>query len=98
MKRLIVISAVNLRVGGPLSILHDLLNYLDTHLASSYKIIALVHSKSKSPNTKNIRYIEFPKSAKSYLYRLYYEYFYFNMVGGHFGERNPIFLTTSMAV
>jgi hypothetical protein len=26
------------------------------------------------------------------------EYFYFNMVGGHFGERNPIFLTTSMAV
>mgnify|MGYP000017284498 CR=1 FL=1 len=26
------------------------------------------------------------------------EYFYFNMVGGHFGERNPIFLTTFMAV
>ena len=26
------------------------------------------------------------------------EYFYFNMVSGHFGERNPIFLTTSMAV
>ena len=26
------------------------------------------------------------------------EYFYFNIVGGHFGERNPIFLTTSMAV
>ena len=26
------------------------------------------------------------------------EYFYFNMVCGHFGERNPIFLTNSMAV
>ena len=26
------------------------------------------------------------------------EYFYFNMKGGHFGERNPIFLVTSMAV
>ena len=26
------------------------------------------------------------------------EYFYYNMVGGYFGERNPIFLTTSMAV
>lgn len=25
------------------------------------------------------------------------EYFYFNMVGGYFGERNPIFLTNSMA-
>ncbi len=77
MKRLIVISAVNLRSGGPLSILQDFLNYLDNDLASSYKIIALVHSKSVTPNTKNIRYIEFPKSASSYLYRLYYEYFYF---------------------
>jgi len=26
------------------------------------------------------------------------DYYYFNMVGGYFGERNPIFLTTSMAV
>jgi len=26
------------------------------------------------------------------------EYFYYNMVGGYFGERNPIFLTTSMVV
>lgn len=26
------------------------------------------------------------------------EYFYFNIAGGYFGERNPIFLTTSMAV
>jgi hypothetical protein len=26
------------------------------------------------------------------------EYFYFNMVGGYYGERGPIFLTTSMAV
>ena len=77
MKRLIVISAVNVRSGGTLSILQDFLNYLDTSLASSYKIIALVHSKSLVSNTKNINYIEFPKSTSSYLYRLYYEYFYF---------------------
>ena len=77
MKRLIVISAVNLRSGGPLFILHDLLNYLDSSLASSYKIIALVHSKSIVPDTENIQYIEYPKSVKSYLYRFYYEYFYF---------------------
>ena len=77
MKKLIVISAVNLRSGGPLSILHDLLNYLDANLVSSYRITALVHSKSIVPNTKNIRYIEFPKSVSSYVYRLYYEYFYF---------------------
>ena len=84
MKKLIVISAVNLKSGGPLSILHDLLNYLDTHLASSYKIIALVHSKTIATNTKNIRYIEFPKSVQSYLYRLYYEYFYFNKLSMEF--------------
>jgi len=26
------------------------------------------------------------------------EYFYYNMVGGYYGERGPIFITTSMAV
>jgi len=26
------------------------------------------------------------------------EYYYYNMVGGYFGERNPIFLISSMAV
>ena len=77
MKRLIVISAVNFRSGGPLFILHDLLNYLDSSLASSYKIIALVHSKSLVPDTENIQYIEYPKATTSYLYRIYYEYFYF---------------------
>lgn len=78
MKKIIVISAINFRSGGPLSILHDLVNYLDTNLSSTYRIIVLVHSKSVAPNTKNIDYIEFPKSVKSYLFRFYYEYFYFN--------------------
>ena len=77
MKKLIVISAINLRSGGPLSVLHDFLNYLDFSVASSYKIIALIHNKSIAPNTKNINYIEFEKSASSYLYRFYYEYLYF---------------------
>jgi len=26
------------------------------------------------------------------------DYFYYNMVGGYFGERNPIFLTTTMMI
>ena len=65
MKRVIVISAINLRSGGPLSILHDVLNYLDSNLSSTYKIVALVHSKSVTTNTKNINYIEFPKSAST---------------------------------
>lgn len=78
MKKLIVISAINLRSGGTFSILQDLLKYVDENMSISYEIIALVNSKKKINKTKNISYIEFPKSAKSYLYRLYYEYFYFN--------------------
>ena len=76
-KKLIIISAINLRSGGPLSILHDCLNYLDFALTNSYKVVALIHSNSIAPKTKNIHYIEFPKSASCYLFRLYYEYFYF---------------------
>ena len=74
-KKLIIISAINLRSGGPLSILHDCLNYLDFALTNSYKVVALIHSNSIAPKTKNIHYIEFPKSASCYLFRLYYEYF-----------------------
>ena len=77
MKKLIIISAINIKSGGPLSILHDLLNYLDSNITSSYEVTALIHSKTIAPNTKNVNYIEFPKSAKSYIYRFYYEYFYF---------------------
>ena len=76
-KKLIVISAINLRSGGPLSILHEILTYIDKRLSKSYTVVALVHSKSITPLTKNIEYIEFPQSIKSYLYRFYYEYFYF---------------------
>lgn len=40
------------------------------------RIIALVHSKSLF-SIPNIEYIEFPKSKKSWFYRMYYEYYYF---------------------
>lgn len=77
----IVISAINFRNGGALSILQDCLDYLDANLANrSYKIIALVHSKALMTRTKNIHYIEFPKSITSYFYRLYYEYIYFKEI------------------
>ena len=77
MKRIIVISGVNLRSGGTLSILNDCLRYLDDYLSEKYKIIALVHDKSILIRTNNIEFIEFPKSINSYFYRLYYEYIYF---------------------
>lgn len=77
MKRVIVVSAINLRSGGTLSILNDCLEYLDCFLANEYRIIAFVHDKTIVQKTKNIEYVEIPKSINSYLYRMYYEYVYF---------------------
>lgn len=76
-RKVIVISAINIRSGGTLSILDDCLQYLDKELSSAYKIVALVHNKTILTKTNNIEFIEFPNSIKSYFYRLYYEYIYF---------------------
>ena len=78
MKKNIVISAINLRSGGPLTIMNECLQYLDAHLADNYRIIALVHSKELIIKTKNIEIIEFPRSTKSYLHRFRYEYYTFH--------------------
>ncbi|MBD5274763.1 MAG: glycosyltransferase family 4 protein [Bacteroides sp.] len=76
-KSIIVISAINLRMGGGLTILRDCLNYISSsHISKDYRVIALVHAKDIA-NYPNIEYIEFPKSSSSWLRRLYYEYVYF---------------------
>lgn len=80
MKKVIIISAINLRSGGTLSILNDCLKYLDNSLSQEYKIIALVHKKSIIIETKNIEYLEFSKSISSYFKRLYYEYIHFKKI------------------
>lgn len=77
LKKKIVISAINFRSGGPLSVLNDCLQYLDRNLSEEFDIVALVHKKSVVSNTSNIKFIEFPSSIKSYFIRIYYEYFYF---------------------
>jgi len=77
LKKKIVISAINFRSGGPLSILNDCLTYIDGNLTTEYEIVALVHSKTVIVQTANIQYIEFPKSINSYFLRFYYEYFHF---------------------
>jgi glycosyltransferase involved in cell wall biosynthesis len=82
-KRNIVIAAVNFFEGGPLSILNDCLLYLNNSaFTSQYNFIALVHKKDLFTKNeyKNIQFVEFPKSRTFYLYRLYYEYFYFKSV------------------
>lgn len=70
--RTIVISAVNIRKGGTLTILRDCLQYLSsqTHL---YRIVALVH-KRELCDYKGIEYIEMPDTIKGWSKRLWCEY------------------------
>lgn len=75
-KKTIVISAINLNKAGPLSVLEDCLSYLSENLSGKFNIIALIHDQNLI-NFKNITYYEFKDSKKSWLKRIYYEYFYF---------------------
>lgn len=80
MKKTIIISAVNFRSGGPLSILKDCVSYLVEKKLDSFRIIVLVHKKDLLPLTNKIEIIEFQKSINSYLYRIYLEYFFFKNI------------------
>jgi glycosyltransferase involved in cell wall biosynthesis len=81
MKKKIAISAINLFEGGTLSVLKDCLQAIEkSDILDDWEFLALVHKKSLFNESlyKKVTFVEFPKSRKSYLYRLYYEYFYFN--------------------
>ena len=70
--RTIVVSAVNIRKGGTLTILRDCLGYL-SGLTDRYHIVALVH-KRELCNYKGIEYIEIPDTIKGWGKRLWCEY------------------------
>lgn len=73
MKR-IVISAVNIRKGGTLTILRDCLRYLSSEAeAGRMEVIALVHDR-KLCGFPAIDYIEMPDSIRSWTRRLRHEY------------------------
>jgi glycosyltransferase involved in cell wall biosynthesis len=76
MKKKIVVSAINIFQGGTLSVLEDCLSILVSDYSDSYEIIVFVHNKHLF-NSEKLTLIELPKSRKSYLYRLYYEYIWF---------------------
>lgn len=70
----IVISAVNLRKGGTLTILQNCLQYLSQLSRNGEcNIYALVHKKELA-FYEGINYIETPWSTKSWLHRLWCEY------------------------
>ncbi len=87
----LVISAVNITEGGPLTILLEILDAAATALGPEWKITALVHRSSLIVNSR-IYTIEFPKSKKFYLYRLYLEYYFFKKLS----EKGEIYLWLSL--
>lgn len=76
---MIVLSGINFFEGGGLSVFYDCLDELcGSGIVEGNQIIAFVHKKRLFEKYKNkIEVIELPKSRKSYIYRLYYEYIYF---------------------
>ncbi|MDR2859812.1 MAG: glycosyltransferase [Mediterranea sp.] len=71
----IVVSGINLFMGGTLKVMQDCLSALSRYaLANDYQIVAMVYDETLFAHYERVRYISFPKSRKSYLHRLYYEY------------------------
>ena len=69
--RVIVVSAVNIRKGGTLTILRECLQYLSGQ--EELKVYALVHDR-KLCEYPGIEYLEFPGTVKSWGRRLWCEY------------------------
>lgn len=81
--RNIVVSAVNIRRGGTLTVLRDCLGYLSTR--KDLQVTALVHRRELC-EFLGIRYIEIPWSAKGWLRRLWCEYVTMNRISRQLPE------------
>ncbi|MDQ6481887.1 glycosyltransferase [Dyadobacter sp. LHD-138] len=81
-KPVIIVSAINIFEGGALTVLKECLNALNNNFSNEYHIEVFVYQKSLFNNDhfNNIKFNELPKSRKSWFYRLFYEYFFFNRV------------------
>jgi glycosyltransferase involved in cell wall biosynthesis len=76
-RKKVVISAVNLIEGGTFKILLDCLRVAETALGPEWDIVALVHKESLFSN-KRVKFIEFPHIKRSWLLRIFFEWFEFN--------------------
>jgi glycosyltransferase involved in cell wall biosynthesis len=72
-RKTIVISAVNLYQGGPLSVLQDCLAAASSRLVERFDVVALVHDGSLV-SSPGVRVLEYPRSRTSWAHRLYYEF------------------------
>lgn len=82
----IVVSAVNLNVGGTLTILRDCLQYL-SQLATQqdYRVIAIVHKKELA-NYPGIEYIENQWPKQRWVNRLWFEYVSLKKIAKQIGD------------
>jgi glycosyltransferase involved in cell wall biosynthesis len=88
----IVISAVNLRKGGTLTILRNCLEYLSSLDMEEYRIVALVHQKELALYP-HIEYIEIPWAMKNWIFRLWCEYVTMRKISKHL---SPVYLWLSL--
>lgn len=80
MKKILCVSAVNLVNGGPLTILQNCLEALSKYaLENEIEVYALVHNVNLC-YYPNINYIEIAWAKKTWINRLYCEYFYFKKI------------------
>ncbi|MDD6254189.1 MAG: glycosyltransferase family 1 protein [Bacteroidales bacterium] len=83
----IVVSAVNIRKGGTLTVLRECLKAL-SHIAKgndAYHIVALVHNRGLC-EYENVEYLEFPLTVKSWFRRLWCEYVTMRKVSESIGK------------
>lgn len=78
-RKTIVVSAVNIRKGGTLTILRDCLKYLSDNESGNHRIVALVHDRSLC-DYPGIEYIELPHTIRSWSRRLWCEYVTMNRI------------------
>lgn len=82
----IVVSGVNIRKGGTLTILNDCLRYLSQlALRGDVRVVAIVH-KRELCFFRGIEYVEIPSSAKNWAFRLWNEYFRFLKISKQIGH------------
>ncbi|MGZ5029197.1 MAG: glycosyltransferase [Methylobacter sp.] len=75
----IVVSAVNFTEGGPLTVLRECLASAAAVLPVEWELVALVHCADLIHEPR-VRLISIPSSKKSWLHRLYWEWFGFRRI------------------
>lgn len=81
----IVISAVNIRKGGTLTILKECLRALSVWAIGRYRVVALVHDRNLC-EYQNVEYLEFPSTTRSWFKRIWCEYITMHGVSKSLGE------------